>query len=225
MLVFLQCTAIVGLLATLISCQLLPDNMFRFLNHANLGESRHKLHGVPTPPPHDQKALTARYVVHVSNWGVVATISVQSEISGLPYANVFSFADGVLGNSSYGTPFFFMTPMDVSAQDIAQNPAVTLVASEAQSDICDKKQLDPESPVCARVMLTGIMERITNEEDVSFARHILFTRHPAMSSWPKSHQWFFAKLIIKQIQLLDFYGGITNVPLEDYFAAKLYDDS
>ena len=42
---------------------------------------------------------------------------------GIPYANVFSISDGILGNFSDGVVYFYMTPMDVSAQDIAQNPA------------------------------------------------------------------------------------------------------
>ena len=37
---------------------------------------------------------------------------------------------------------------------------VTLVVSEAQSDLCRKSGLDPESPVCARVMLTGHIEKV-----------------------------------------------------------------
>jgi len=210
-------TAFVGLLTSIASCQLLPGNLFRFLHN-----DRQLDGGVPTPPPHDQKALTARYVIHVSNWGSLATISTQSGIRGLPYANVFSIADGILGNFSTGTPFFYATPMDVSAHDIAQNPAVTLVCTEAQSELCKTEQLDPESPVCARVMLTGFMEKLTDDKDISLARRVLFTRHPSMASWPPKHRWFFAKLVIKQIQLLDFYGGISNVPLDEYFNAKLY---
>merc|ERR1739838_896327 len=172
-----------------------------------MGEYRPKIEkansfAIPTPPPHERKALTARYVLHVSDWGSVATISTQHGIAGVPY--------------------FYMTPMDVSAKDIADNPSVTLVVSEAQSDLCRKSGLDPESPVCARVMLTGHIEKLRDGDEIVRARHLLFARHPAMASWPKGHRWFFSKLNIKRIQLLDFYGGITNVPLKDYFDAELY---
>ena len=64
--------------------------------------------------------------------------------------------------------------------------------------------------------------QVTESTEISRARHCLFSRHPAMASWPKKHRWFFAKLNIKQIQLLDFYGGISNVPLQEYYSAKLY---
>jgi len=205
--------------------QLLPDNLFRFLGHADEYRPQNEKanpFAIPTPPPHDKKALTARYVLHVSDWGSVATISTQRGIAGLPYANVFSISDGILGNFSGGVPFFYMTPMDVSAKDIADNPSVTLVVSEAQSDLCRKSSLDPESPVCARVMLTGHIEKLTEGDEIARARHLLFARHPAMASWPKTHRWFFSKLNIKRIQLLDFYGGITDVPLKEYFHAQLY---
>jgi len=222
---FVYSVLLLGVIFPRCHAQLLPDNLFRFLGPDY--EFRPKIEkansfAIPTPPPHERKALTARYVLHVSDWGSVATISTQHGIAGLPYANVFSISDGIVGNFSGGVPYFYMTPMDVSAKDIADNPSVTLVVSEAQSDLCRKSGLDPESPVCARVMLTGHIEKLRDGDEIVRARHLLFARHPAMASWPKAHRWFFSKLNIKRIQLLDFYGGITNVPLKDYFDAELY---
>jgi len=34
------------------------------------------------------------------------------------------------------------------------------------------------------------------------------------------HGWFFAKLEIKQILVLDYFGGAANVPVSDYFNAQ-----
>ena len=98
---------IIFLLAPLRPCQLLMDNMFRLdlvrCYHAvdlrkrakgsvvlqvrlchlrrflRLGNNAVKINGnvMPTPPPHEQTALTARYVVHVSDWGSLASISSQ----------------------------------------------------------------------------------------------------------------------------------------------------
>jgi len=204
--------------------QLLLDNMFRFPRPGFEGEIRSKkpLQTLPTRPPHEQKALTARYLVHVYDWGSLATISSQNKIAGLPYANIFSIADGVVGNVSGGIPYFFMTPMDVSAQDLVKNPSATLVVSEAQGGYCKQSHLDPESPVCARVIITGHIEKLSGGEEMLRARHYLFTRHPSMATWPSTHKWFFSKLNIKHIQLLDYYGGISNVPLKDYYETKLY---
>jgi len=56
----------------------------------------------------------------------------------------------------------------------------------------------------------------------SIARDALFGRHPGMSSWPSDHGWFFAKLDIESVLVVDFYSAIKEVPLEDYYAATPY---
>lgn len=40
-----------------------------------------------------------------------------------------------------------------------------------------------------------------------------------MAKWPVGHKWFFMKLELIQIWLQDWIGGISLVPLEDYFKA------
>lgn len=208
------------------NAQLLPGNMFRFSEFPSSDGTPQGTpqEATPTRPPYEQKALTARFVVHTSDWGSLATISVQNSIKGLPYANVFSISDGVSGNFSTGVPYFFMTPLDVSAQDLEQDPSATLVVSEAQGKICTETGFDPESPVCARVMLTGFIKKVVGAREMALAREVLFSRHPIMATWEKmpTHKWFFAKLKIKQIQMLDFYGGISHVTPEDYYKANLY---
>ena len=57
-----------------------------------------------------------------------------------------------------------------------------------------------------------------------FAKKALFSRHPVMPDWPKNHGWFFAKLNITNVIVLDFFGGAITVPLEDYFNAKVDPD-
>ncbi len=47
----------------------------------------------------------------------------------------------------------------------------------------------------------------------------LFSRHPVMADWPADHDWFFAKLAIQQVAVLDYFGGAKYVPLEEYYAA------
>ena len=41
-----------------------------------------------------------------------------------------------------------------------------------------------------------------------------------MPEWPEDHGWFFAKLDIKNIIVLDFFGGAITVSLEDYYNAE-----
>lgn len=48
-------------------------------------------------------------------------------------------------------------------------------------------ELDPEEPTCSRVTLGGVMKPVENADVIAFARHALFTRHPAMADWPTSH--------------------------------------
>ncbi len=93
--------------------------------------------------------------------------------------------------------------------------------SLAQGQYCDSGRLDPEDPRCAHVILTGSVTRLkANSTEESFAREALFSRHPEMPGWPKDHGWFFAKLDIASVLVLDFFGGAKDVKVEDYFAAK-----
>jgi len=162
-------------------------------------------------------------VTHISDWGSLATISSHEPIKGFPFAKVFSISDGVPGKSSSGIPVFYMTPMDVSAQDVAADPRVTLSLSEAQSDICKEEEEDPQSPVCAKVMLTGNIVKIEDQQEKEEALSDLVSRHPDMLNWPAGHGWFFAKLQLTQVQLLDYYGGITTLTPEEYLRVNLYD--
>ena len=36
------------------------------------------------------------------------------------------------------------------------------------------------------------------------------------------HGWFFAKMNMSSVIVLDFFGGAKSVPLQDYFAANPY---
>ena len=54
-----------------------PNGRFPRPGFENQFRSKKPVQVIPTPPHHDQKALTARYVVHVSDWGSLATVSSQ----------------------------------------------------------------------------------------------------------------------------------------------------
>lgn len=40
-----------------------------------------------------------------------------------------------------------------------------------------------------------------------------------MAKWPVGHNWFFMKLELVQVWLQDWFGGVSLIPLEDYFKA------
>lgn len=54
------------------------------------------------------------------------------------------------------------------------------------------------------------------------AKKSLFDRHPEMNDWPADHDWFFAKMNITQVWVLDYFGGVKTVTAEDYFKATPY---
>ncbi|XP_041858184.1 protein CREG2 [Melanotaenia boesemani] len=170
-----------------------------------------------SPPPHQETARTARYIAHYSDWGHLATISTLDKIKGLPFGNIFSVSDGPLDNST-GVIYFYVTPMDNTVADLKSNPYASLTFSEAEGDFCRQMVYDPEDPRCARLTLTGKMMEVAPEE-LAFAKEAMFSRHPVMAKWPVGHKWFFMKMDLIQIWLQDWTGGVSLIPLEDYFKA------
>jgi len=172
------------------------------------------------PPPHDQVARMARYITHKSDWAAMATVATRDPIVGFPFANIFSISDGPLDNSS-GVPYIYISPWEISAQDLTQNNKASLTMSLAQGNYCTKNDYDPEDPRCAHVILTGEFLKLDpDSEEEMFAKEALFSRHPIMPDWPAGHHWFFAKIEIRNILILDYFGGAVTVPLADYFNAK-----
>jgi len=174
----------------------------------------------PDPPPHTEHARMARYILHQSEWTSMATMSTRAP--GYPTANVFSVSDGPVSNSS-GVPYFYLSAWELSVHDLMKNNRASLTMSLAQGGYCTANDIDPEDPTCAHVIFTGKIQFLKPADpEVVFAKEALFTRHPAMEGWPKGHEWSFAKLEIEDIMLLDFYGGVKHVAIEDYFAATPY---
>jgi len=171
------------------------------------------------PPPHAEVARMARYITHKSNWCALATISVRDPTIGSPFANIFSVSDGPLDKSS-GVPYMYISPWEISAHDLRQNNKTSITMSLAQGTYCSKMNYDPEDPRCAHIILTGVFVKLDeNSKEGQFAKTALFSRHPIMPEWPEDHGFFFAKLEIKNILVLDFFGGAKTVPLDDYFSA------
>ncbi|XP_007935979.2 protein CREG1 [Orycteropus afer afer] len=170
---------------------------------------------LPPLPPREDAARVARFVAHICDWGALATLSTVPAVRGRPFANVFSLSDGPPGAGS-GVPYFYLSPLQLSVGDLQDNPYATLTMSLAQTDFCRKHGYDPQSPLCAHIMLSGSVAKV-NETETDFAKHALFVRHPEMKTWPSDHNWFFAKLNITNIWVLDYYGGAKIVTPEEYF--------
>ncbi|XP_068950812.1 protein CREG1 [Petaurus breviceps papuanus] len=169
-------------------------------------------------PPREDVARVARFVAHACNWGALATLSTVPAVHGRPFANIFSVSDGPVGQSS-GVPYFYLSPLQMSVGDLQVNPNASLTMSLAQTDFCKKHGFDPQSPLCAHIMLSGTITKV-NDTEMAFAKKSLFSRHPEMESWPSDHNWFFAKLVITNIWAIDYFGGAKTVTPEEYYKAN-----
>ncbi|XP_074520842.1 protein CREG1 [Halichoeres trimaculatus] len=170
-------------------------------------------------PPHDQVARVARFVAHQVDWASMATISTHKPVQGQPFSNAFSVSDGPAGSGSgSGVPYMYLTRMEISVQDLEVNPQASLSMSLAQTDYCRQQGYDPQSPLCAHIILSGSVMEV-NGTEADFAKKALFSRHPEMVDWPSDHNWFFAKFNITQVWVLDYFGGVKTVTPEEYFQA------
>ncbi|XP_051982449.1 protein CREG1 [Xyrauchen texanus] len=171
-------------------------------------------------PPHEEVARMARFVINKCVWASMATISTHDPVKGQPFSNVFSISDGPAGNGT-GTPYMYLTRMEISVQDLQVNPQASLSVSLAQTGYCKHHGFDPQSPLCAHIILSGSVVEV-NGSEASDAKVSLFSRHPEMIDWPTDHNWFFAKMNISQVWVLDYFGGVKTVSPEDYYRAAPY---
>ncbi|XP_050542684.1 protein CREG1-like [Daktulosphaira vitifoliae] len=180
-------------------------------------------HVFPDPPPRDNIALMARYIVHDSEWTTLSYIGNQSFMSGVPMGRVYSVSDGTIDNST-GVPYIMLSPMDLTYQDVMVTKNCSLTLSLAQSNYCKDRSYDPEDPRCAQLILTGTFVKLEkNDPEWLTAKEALWTRHPEMENWPiyvPGHSWQFAKVNIEHITLIDNFGGRRFPNIDDYFKAK-----
>uniref|UniRef100_A0A1B6GNH7 CREG-like beta-barrel domain-containing protein n=1 Tax=Cuerna arida TaxID=1464854 RepID=A0A1B6GNH7_9HEMI len=174
----------------------------------------------PRPPPVDQVAKMARYIVHYSQWTSLSHVSQQPQITNWPVSRDYSVSDGPISAGS-GIPYLIMTPNDPEFVDLLKDPRASLTMSLAQTPYCRVKRYDPEDPRCAQVTLSGKFVVLKNSSsEWRTAERALYTRHPVMKNWPKSHNWVFCKLDIKRILVVDWFGGNKYPTVDEYFRAS-----
>lgn len=179
------------------------------------GEWDTEIANFPPLPPREDAARVARFVTHVSDWGALGTISANPAVRGRPFADVLSLSDGPPGAGS-GVPYFYLSALMQTVQNLQENSYATLTMSLAQTSYCMKHGFDQQSPLCAHTMLSGTVTKV-NETEMDFAKTALFIRHPEMKTWPSGHNWFFAKLNITNIWVMDYFGGAKIVTPEEYY--------
>jgi len=175
-------------------------------------------------PPVEEPAKLARWIIHNSYWASMGTISAREPTTGYPFSNPWDISDGASPDVSTGIPYMYFTDMEMSVIDLKVDNRLTLSVTLDQGDYCRDQGMDAQDPPCGRVILTGTSIALEKGSvEYEFAKESMFAKHPGMSYWPEDHGFYFAKLNVEYITLLAGFGGVTPVPVEDYFAASLID--
>ncbi|KAL4376492.1 hypothetical protein GQ457_02G011530 [Hibiscus cannabinus] len=168
-------------------------------------------------PDRDAAAAYARWLVSQNSWGILNTISI--ELEGSPFGNVVSFSDGAPGKST-GVPYFYLTTLDPTARNALKDQRTSLTISEYPLGTCGNA--DPESPVCAKITLTGKLVLLeANSKEAEFAQTALFTKHPEMKGWPKGHDFRIFKLVIEDIFMINWFGGPKPLTVDQYLKYQM----
>jgi Pyridoxamine 5'-phosphate oxidase len=81
---------------------------------------------------------------------------------------------------------------------------------------------DPESPLCARLTLTGRMVQIPNDSsEFTALQEAFFQRHGQMQGWPVDHEWVIFALNIVDVWLIDYFGGATILTADQYYSVSV----
>jgi hypothetical protein len=184
--------------------------------------------GMPVSPAHDpqhhqplftDKAGTARWLIRESSWATLATTSVH--LNGTAFGNPISIADGPDDNAT-GIPYMLISNLDTSAEDLAKDANCTLTFSQAEIN-CALHGItgswDPEDPRCTRLSVSGKMVKVTDPKEQEFASKALVSKHPSVEGWLDLGGFYVVKLEIKNIWLIDFFGGASDIAVDDYFKA------
>ncbi|XP_013117036.2 protein CREG1 isoform X1 [Stomoxys calcitrans] len=169
-------------------------------------------------------AQIARKLVHQANWASVGTISTNSMVKDYPMVNIISINDNDVDHKSTGRIRFLLTDLDFTGPDWQNNNKVTMLFTDEQTLHCmhSRPIIDPMEPTCQRVMISGQVIRM-NKDDTSYDEALVsfVERHPAAKNWLKAHKFYLCELDIKNIFVLDYYGGPHNVATNDYYNVQL----
>jgi len=188
-------------------------------------------------PPKSKNYELARWLVAENTWGFISTISNghDSGTVGHPWPNPVSFSDGIAdatdpAQKSTGMPYFLMTYLDETPQDIAKDPRGSFSISEGQlfDSICKATaNTDDEDPDCSRIVLSGTFVDVTvngTKAEAEFGLKALYSKHPEMPSWgpPGSgmHDFHVFQLKIESIFFLGSRGGAPTMSVDKYLSTK-----
>lgn len=139
--------------------------------------------------------------------------------------NLKSIADSEMSEKSTGNIYFMLTDLDFTGKDLLVTNKLTALFTENQDLSCTMNNVDPMEPTCARAFFIGSMKKLTKRTDeYETAVNSFISRHPAAKLWRKFHDFYFCKLDIEQIAIIDFYGGAHYVTSDEYYNANYDSD-
>lgn len=166
-------------------------------------------------PPWRKHPLMARWLASSASYGVLATL----DGTGAPVGGVVSVADSP-GNAAGGGGrlYAYLSPMDETTKNLAADPRVSLTLTEASNSPAGCGTTDPEDPTCARAAFLGEARRLPDGDEAEAAKACLFDKHPAMRGWPDDHSFAAYEVVVREVHLLDYYGGMAVIAGADYYA-------
>lgn len=112
-------------------------------------------------------AGSARSLVGEGSWGVLATLNKTA--GGKPFGNVVSYTDAGTGN-----PYFYLSrSLDPTGMFALNDSRASFTVSQVELNDC--RGTDPQSPLCARITLSGDVR-----PGPSFLFYFFFTQTPCM---------------------------------------------
>eukprot|EP00127_Corallochytrium_limacisporum_P002061 Clim_evm49s99 gene=Clim_evmTU49s99 len=167
-------------------------------------------------PDWDNLAERAKWVVDNSMYAVISFDKANITIDDKPLA--FGTVESM--SSVDGKPVFYMSELSTTYVDMqatgTKNGTITLTEEMMLGGVCTALGLDVEDPLCTKLWLVGTFRDADETETDSFKEQ-LFTDHPIMATWPSGHDWHVMTMDIAYISIIDYYGGMFNVSLDDYF--------
>ncbi|KAH8388268.1 hypothetical protein KR093_002316, partial [Drosophila rubida] len=167
-------------------------------------------------------AMIARQLVHRANWASVGTLSTNEDVKDYPMVNIISIDDNNEHKVSTGVIRFLLTDLDFTGKDWQHNNKVTFTFTDEQTLNCKNSNKDPMEPTCARTMISGQVNKMDpNSPNYNSSLSAFIARHPAAKKWISEHDFYLGELDIRNIYVLDFYGGPHHVNVSDYYAIHI----
>jgi len=154
-----------------------------------------------------EDAEEARWLVQTATWGTLSWL--ESEVSSM----VTSFGE------HEGTMFIYIPygddfPASMTISEAQLNPL------QFEGAKCGPNgDLDPEDPRCGKLTLSGVFEKVVDDETKKIGQDALFTSHPAMKDWPDDHGFTMLKLNLSDLWMIANFGGGGAILSEEYYAA------